>query len=167
MDCSNWSIAEEDVAYISILTPGSITPVTNVFSKHQINQFNAINLGLTDASNYLNLPVLPDGIYEITVMRCQDDPKGVTKYHFRDCLIRCQLSRKLLALDLNCEPCKKELLKHIQDIWLFLDAAQAQADMCNANKAMEYYRRAATLLDRISDSGSSSCGDCDGFTTMG
>ena len=79
-----------------------------------------------------------------------------------------QLSRKLLAVDLNCEPCKKDLLKEIQDIWLFLDAAQAQTDQCNPNKAMEYYRKAAVLLDRISDSGNSyPCNNCDGFTTMG
>lgn len=168
MDCSNWSIAEDETAYISILTPGAVTPVSNVFVKHQINLFTAVNLHLTDDINYSSLAALPDGIYEISVMRCQDDPKGVTKYHFQDCVIRCQLSRKLLAVDLNCEPCKTELLKEIQDIWLFLDAAQAQADQCNPNKAMEYYRRAATLLDRISDSGNSyPCNNCDGFTTMG
>jgi hypothetical protein len=167
MDCSNWSIAESETAYISILTPGSSIPVNNIFNKHQINLIDAVGLKLTDVTNYSLLPVLPDGIYEITVFRCVDDVKGVTKYHFQDCVIRCQLSRKLLALDLNCEPCKKELLKHIQDIWLFLDAAQAQADQCNPNKAMEYYRRAATLLDRISDGGCSPCTNCDGFTTMG
>ena len=168
MDCSNWSLAENETAYISILTPGSTTAVNNVFSKHQINLFDSVNLNLTDVKNYSVLQAIPDGIYTITVERCKNDPKAVTKYHFQDCQIRCQLSRKLLAVDLNCEPCKKDLLKEIQDIWLFLDAAQAQADQCNPNKAMEYYRKAAVLLDRISDAGNSyPCNNCDGFTTMG
>jgi len=160
MDCSNWSLAEDTTAYISVLTPGSTIAVDNVFTKNQINNLTAVSLKLTDITSYSSLPALPDGVYEVTILRCQGDSKSVTKYHFQDCVIRCQLAKKLLAVDLNCEPCKKELLKEIQDIWLFLEAAQAQADQCNPNKAMEYYRKAATLLDRITDSSDSSCGSC-------
>lgn len=161
LDMSNWSIAESDGAYISILTPGNTKPINHVFQKNQINSYNVVSLNLSDIVDYSSLTPLPDGIYTISLMRCLDDPNEVTKYWLQDCQIRCQVARKLISVDLICTPCRKELLKEIQDIILFLDAAQAQTDSCNVSKAMEYYRYASTLLERISESGSTtSCKTC-------
>lgn len=160
LDISNWASAVDDAAYIEILTPGATTPVVHVFQKGKINIFNTNNLGLSDVSNYSYIGPLPDGIYTITVLQCQDDPLAVTKIHLQDCQIRCKVARKLISVDLTCDPCRKDLLKEIQDIMLFLDAAQAQADLCNVNKAMEYYSRASTLLSRISDSNNHNCNNC-------
>lgn len=160
LDLSNWASSEDIAAYIQITTPGGVEPVTHIFQKGRLNVFNANNLQLSDVSDYSSLGALPDGIYKLVVLQCQDDPFAVTKYHLQDCQIRCQVARKLIAVDLTCEPCRKDLLKEIQDIILFLDAAQAQTDVCNVNKAMEYYRRANTLLDRISDSNDSGCHTC-------
>lgn len=159
LDLSHWANAQEDVAYISITTPGSTTPITFILKKGAINIFNAANLQLSDITDYSVLPAIPDGIYEISISECVNDPQAVTHYHLQDCLIRCALIKKLISIDLICEPCRKELLKEIQEIMLFLDGAQAQTDNCNVKKAMEYYRRAQTLLDRITDS-SSPCSNC-------
>lgn len=159
IDQSNWSIYASETAYIQIKTPGATKCISLVFQKEKINIYESNNLGLTDVRNYSSLGVIPDGIYEVTVLRCENDSKAVTKYFLQDCLIKCQLAKKLMSIDLGCEPCRKDLLKEIQDITLFLDAAQAQVDNCNVNKAMEYYRRATTILDRISDS-DSNCTSC-------
>ena len=161
LDLSHWANAELDAAYISILTPGATVPIVHIFQKEKINRFNTNNLGLSDVTDYSYLGALPDGIYAITLQRCIDDDKAITKYHLQDCQIRCSIARKLISVDLTCTPCRKELLKEIQDIMLFLDGAQAQTDLCNVNKAMEYYQRASTLLDRITDSSSSTgCKNC-------
>lgn len=161
LDLSHWATAELEPAYISILTPGATVPVIHIFQKNAISKFNTNSLELSDVTDYSHLGLLPDGIYTITVQRCLDDVKSVTKYHLQDCQIRCQIARKLISVDLTCTPCRKELLKEIQDIMLFLDGAQAQTDLCNVNKAMEYYQRANTLLDRITDSSSTSrCTNC-------
>ena len=74
------------------------------------------NLGLSDVKDYSSLTNLPDGIYTITIERCQDDPKATTKYHLQDCNIRCAIVKKLIAIDLICAPCRKELLEKIQDV---------------------------------------------------
>lgn len=160
LDLSNWANAEADPAYIQITTPGQTKPVTHIFRKEKRNVFNSNNLNLSDVIDYSDLAPLPDGMYTITLLQCEDDPLAVTKYHFQDCIIRCQVARKLLAVDLSCNSCRTDLIKEIQDISLFLDAAQANADKCNVNKAMELYRRAQKALDRISDTDSSNCGDC-------
>lgn len=160
LDLSHWTSSDTYAAYISILTPGSTRPIIHIFQKDTINRFNTNNLELSDVTDYSTLGALPDGIYTITLQRCLDDTKIVTKYHLQDCQIRCQIARKLISVDLTCTPCRKELLKEIQDIMLFLDGAQAQTDLCNVNKAMEYYQRASTLLDRITDTNSTGCKNC-------
>lgn len=157
LDLSHWASAQDDAAYIEILTPGSTKAVTHIFKKDKLNIFNVSNLNLSDIKDYSTLTSLPDGMYQITVLQCQNDPLAVTKYHLQDCQIRCQIARKLIAVDLTCEPCRVDLLKSIQEIMLFLEGAQAQTDVCNVNKAMEYYRRAQTLLERISDTNGSDC----------
>lgn len=160
LDLSHWATSESEVAYVSILTPGSTVPIIHIFQKDKINKFNVSSLGLSDVTDYSTLGSLPDGIYTITLQRCVGDTKAVTKYHLQDCQIRCQIARKLISVDLTCTPCRKELLKEIQDIMLFLEGAQAQTDLCNVNKAMEYYQRASTLLDRITDTNSAGCKNC-------
>ncbi len=151
LDLSHWANAQDDAAYIEIVTPGNIKPVTHVFQKDTSNVFNNSNLNMSDVKDYSYLGALPDGMYKFTVLQCQDDPYAVSKYFLQDCVLKCKIARKLISVDLTCEPCRKELLRDIQEIMLFMDAAQAQADKCNVNKAMEYYRRALLLLDRITD----------------
>ena len=151
LDLSNWANAQNDPAYIEITTPGSTKSVTHIFQKGRPNIFNVVNLNLSDVIDYSSLTALPDGMYKIIVSQCANDPLAVTQYHLQDCQLRCSIARKLIAVDLTCTPCRQELLKEIQEIMLFLDGAQAQTDRCNVNKAMEYYQRARTLLDRITD----------------
>lgn len=164
IDESNWPIPPDGlipISYISILTPGSVKRVNHVFQKEKVNLFNSNNLNLSDVHNYAYLAPLPDGIYTITVERCQDDPNAVTKYHFQDCQIRCALARRIIGIDLTCQPCRKNLLDEILDIQLFLDGAKAQTDKCNPVKAMEYYRRASMLLSRLSEPGDDrNCTNC-------
>ena len=157
LDLSNWASAELDMAYITVLTPGSTIPVILSFQKGKLNILNTNNLNLTDVKDYSNLTALPDGIYTITVSQCENDPFAATKYFLQDCTLRCQIVRKLISVDILCDPCRKELLKDLMDILLFMDAAQAHTESCNINKAMECYQRAALLLSRISDSTTGAC----------
>lgn len=173
VDSSNWGPAILNPSYIDITTPGSTFPVSVLFQKQVINTFNGNNLNLSDVSDYSSLPNLPDGAYQICVRVCMGtdgngDPiyQQVCKYWLQDCQIRCRLAQKLLAIDLACDVCKRDYLNEVLEIQLFLDAAQAQIDNCNVNKAMEYYRRAAQELERLKEPGeerrhrSDDCPDC-------
>jgi len=166
MDLSNWGPAVTKTALIAITTPGSTVPIENIFQKEKVNVFNSNNLGLSDVDDYSSLAILPDGVYKICVRVCMSDGdvEEVCKYILVDCTIRCQVSRQIITVDLNCDPCKASLLKDLQDVVLFLDAAQAQISNCNANKAMEYYRKAAQMLSRISLNSDGPCTNCDGIT---
>jgi hypothetical protein len=172
-DLSNWGPAIMNPSYIDITTPGSTIPVSLLYQKQVINSFNGNNLNLSDVNDYSSLPNLPDGAYSICVRVCmgvdaQSNPiyERVCKYHLQDCQIRCRLAQKLLAIDLACDVCKRDYLNEVLEVQLFLDAAQAQIDNCNVNKAMEYYRRAATELERLKEPGetgrykSNDCPDC-------
>lgn len=160
LDLSNWATFVDTPSYIQILTPGAANPVTHIFQKGKLNIFNSNNLGLSDVIDYSELAPLPDGIYTLTILQCEDDPNAVTKYFLQDCQIKCKIARKLISIDLSCAPCRKDIMNNIQDILMYLEGAQAQVDKCNVLKAMEYYQRAATLLDRISDSTTTECTNC-------
>jgi hypothetical protein len=151
LDTSNWANAENDPSYVEITTPGRTQSVTHVFQKGRINIFNVVNLNLSDVVDYSSLTPLPDGMYKVTVLQCQDDPLAKTQYYLQDCQLRCNIARKLISVDLTCSPCRVSLLRELQEVMLFLEGAQAQTSKCNVNKAMEYYQRASTLLNRISD----------------
>ena len=171
-DLSNWGPATNNIALISITTPGSNTPVENIFQKHKVNVFNSNNLNLSDVTDYSSLGIIPDGVYKICVKTCitpNIDPptspptidfEETCKYVLFDCSLRCRVSREIISIDLNCSPCRATLLAELQDVLLFLDAAQAQVANCNATKAMELYRKASQLLDRISLNPGKPCHNC-------
>ena len=168
VDLSNWGPASMTTSIISITPPGSPTAIDNIFQKEKVNVFNTNNLGLTGITDYSSLPVLPDGIYKICVSVCVgEETVQVCKYFLQDCEIKCKLSRKIISVDLNCSPCRSSLINELQDVDLFLDAAQAQVQNCNPNKAMEYYRKASQMLDRISTVPKGPCTNCDQVTYMG
>lgn len=158
VDLSNWGPAIMNPSYIDITTPGSTIPVTVLYQKQVINIFNTNNLNLSDVTDYSSLGTLPDGAYQICVRVClgtnlDGSPIYSTtcKYWLQDCQLRCAIARKILAIDLTCQPCRTEYLDDILEVQLFLDAAQAQIDNCNVNKAMEYYRRASLELERLQE----------------
>ena len=173
VDLSNWGPAITNPSYIDITTPGSTLPVTVPYQKQVINIFNTNNLNLSDVTDYSSLGSLPDGAYQICVRVCMGQKtvivpgvppapatqelvpvyESVCKYWLQDCQLRCAINRKLLAIDLTCQPCRTEYLDEILEIQMFLEAAHAQMDNCNVNKAMEYYRRACLELDRFQEPG--------------
>ena len=170
VDLSNWGPTYGNPTYIDITTPGSTIAITNIFQKNQVNVFNTNNLNLSDVTDYSHLGNVPDGIYQICVRVClgvdaQSPPQPIynttCQYFLQDCLFRCQIARKLLSIDLTCQPCRTKLLEEIQEIQLYLDAAQAQIQNCNVNKASEYFQRAQVLLQRLKAPGEAEgCKNC-------
>lgn len=159
-DLSHWATELNNVAYIQITTPGLTKPVNLIFQKEKLNRFNSSNLNISDVHDYSSLGPLPDGLYTITLLRCEGDPLAVTKYFLQDCQIRCEITRKIIGIDLSCSTCRDSLLDKLADILLLLDAARAHSERCNPSKAMELYQRASKILDRIKEPGEGSCYSC-------
>ena len=172
-DLSNWGPAALSPSYIDITLPGNSIAVSLPFQKGVINLFQSNNLGLSNVNDPASLANLPDGAYKVCVKVCMGtDLSGaplyeeVCKYYLQDCQIRCKLNKKIIAVDLTCESCRRDYINNVLDIQLFLDAAQAQIEFCNVNKAMEFYRRAAEELERFNEPTqgrskySNSCPEC-------
>ena len=160
VDLSNWGPAIMNPSYIDITTPGSRLPVTVPFQKQVINRFNTNNLNLSDVQDYSSLGNLPDGAYQICVRVCMGtDDQGnaiyttVCKWWLQACMLQCEINRKILAIDLSCDVCRRSWLDEILEVQLFLDAAYAEVANCNVNKAMEFYRRASIELERLREPG--------------
>lgn len=162
VDSSNWASTLSERAYIDITTPGMNKCITTIFQKQKVNIYNSNNLELSDVTDYSFLAPIPDGIYTITLKQCDFSTFNVTKYHFQDCQLRCQINKKLIGIDLLCKPCREPLMNDIRIIRDFLDGAVAQAQLCNVNKAMEYYNRASTLLKRLGQGHDDYNGNCNG-----
>ena len=175
VDLSNWASLISSPSFVDITTPGQTVPVSTTFYKGQINLLNSNNLQLSDVTDYSALANLPDGAYKICVKVCMGSIPSTTepplpptpvfeevcKWHLQDCQIKCKIARKLTSVDLTCQPCRKYLLEYLREINLYLAAAHAQIDDCNVNKAMEYYRRATELLERLNEPGSNNpCRNC-------
>jgi len=183
LDLTNYANYSLSPVYIDIIAPGLQFPTSRNYQRNAINTFNTNDLGLSDVTDPAYLGNIPDGIYKVCVRvllgyvsplapnatpspiqtSVYTDPVYADncKYWLQDCELRCAIARKLLSVDLTCQPCRKTLVVDLQEIQLFLDAAQAQVENCNVNKAMEYFRRATKLLERLTNpSKDGGCKDC-------
>lgn len=152
-DLSNYAHLESSSVLIDITLPGYETPIELDFQPHQLNIFNANNLGLSNAQTSDALPNLPDGIYTITIKMCPYDVFSFTKNHLQNCQQLCAFKNQLIATDILCccdEKAEKAKIK-LSDISLLIEASQAHADRCNIRRAMEHYRKADELLNQLTD----------------
>jgi hypothetical protein len=151
-DCSYLSIHDTsyypvapDEANIQILMAGYDTPFEFAFVLNEVNVFNSYSFGLT-TSETDDFVALPDGLYTIHLTTCPDT--GVcTRYHIRTCQIDCRLALQWAKYAQDCED--EKILYYLDRIEFLLRGAEANADLCNPDKAIELYRKADDLLRRF------------------
>lgn len=113
------------------------------------------------ASNCTELITLPDGLYTITYSISPNDLVNVTYYHLRVTKTLNKLYNELCKIQLErCEPTKEvmEKLEELRFIQMYIAAAKAKAEYCNApNQAVDMLRYAIRLLDKFQNSCCTSC----------
>jgi hypothetical protein len=151
-DCSYLSVLDNSVypiapdeANLQIITPGYDTGFEFPFILNQVNVFNSYSFGFT-TSETSDFAELPDGLYTLNLTTCPDT--GVcTRYHLRTCKIDCRLARQWAKYAQDCED--EKILYYLDRIEFLLRGGEANADLCNPDKAIDLYRKADDLLRRF------------------
>lgn len=148
VDESNYMEPPENPVY-EIIVPGFSNSVRINYIPNQALVLNSSLLGLSAYSGTdIQLFDLPDGIYSITQ---QIDPADIL-YRSREYLRTNQLERKYdrllvrLAFSGNRE---RQLVNYIIQLDILLQSAKAEARLCNSNKAINKYRLADQLADKL------------------
>jgi len=143
-DTSYYPVAPDE-ANIQIAIPGYDTPFEFAFVLNEVNVFNSYSFGLT-TNETEDFVELPDGLYTLHLTTCPDT--GVcSRYHLRTCKIDCRLAVQWAKYAQDCED--EKILYYLDKIEFLLRGAEANADLCNPDKAIELYRKADDLLRRF------------------
>lgn len=134
--------------FLEVATPG-FEKKGLTFSPGAINIFNSTALGLTTAGIP---PVdLPDGIYRIRYSVRPNYENYAEKTILRITAIKERFDKAFLMADLPCIGCERKLNagRKLEQISLYLQYALAAAATCNEKLAMDLYRKALKMLDKI------------------
>ena len=151
-DCAYLSVLDNsfypvppDEANLQIIVPGYDTGFEFPFTLNQVNVFNSYSFGFT-TSETSDFTDLPDGLYTLNLTTCPDT--GVcTRHHLRTCRIDCRLALQWAKYAQDCED--EKILYYLDRIEFLLRGGEANADLCNPEKAIELYRKADDLLRRF------------------
>ena len=134
-----------DTANLQIYVPGYDTPFEYAFTLGEVNIFNSYTFGFT-TSDTSDFAQLPDGVYTLNLTTCPDT--GIcTRHHLRTCKIDCRLAIQWAKYAQDCED--EKILYFLDRIEFLLRGAEANADLCNPEKATELYIKANDLLRRF------------------
>jgi hypothetical protein len=153
LDTSHYVTTPENLR-LDITVPGFSLMRFEDISPNQVNIFNSYSLGLTNTNTYDTINELPDGIYEVTLAICPHDTLYETKYFLRTCKFEYRLSNFWAKVVSICDT-ETKIFKEIEKIEILLKGAKANAQICNTKKAVDLYRKADELLQRLeyADSG--------------
>lgn len=150
------SIYNEDITVgcerLLITLPGFVHPITVPISTGFNEAFTAYDLKLTNRNNS-NLMKLPDGLYIINYSICPNDEVYVEYNYLRQTETYKKYFKKLCSLQLlGCEEKKStaEIIKKLQTIDMYLQAAKAYVEECGAPvRGLELHAYANKLLDKL------------------
>ena len=151
-DCSYLSVLDTSYyptpitsANLQVIVPGYDTGFELNFVPNEVNVYNSYSFGFTTSATSDFTP-LPDGVYQLNLTTCPDT--GVcTTYHLRTCQIDCRVGALWAKYAQECED--EKLMYYLDRVEFLLRGAEANADLCNPNKATELYIKADDLLRRL------------------
>lgn len=153
-DSSSWSFIESKPSIIEIVIPGRKAPVVTYFDKGYVNIFNSLTLAINCISGCQPFEHvdLPDGIYNITLKGSPSTKFYKERIYLRD--INLRLRKDLVYLNQDIFG-NDNVVKTLQDIDLYLKAANAQARYNNPKQAIALYEKAEELVEDLEN-----CKEC-------
>lgn len=151
-DVSTYSVVPStgDVA-LQITPPGY--PTVNVpFNPLNVNIYKCVDLGLTCSDS--GCTPLPDGIYEIAYTVVNTNPfTTIIRKFIKIDNIKCKYQHAFLKVDLECGchgPGYANYMNELRSIKLYIDGSVAECNNGNYRLSSEYYKKADTMLDKLS-----------------
>jgi len=137
-----------------IEVPGFV-PVQFNFVAGQVNTYNSYSLGLSTINTVDSLIDLPDGLYMLTYSVSPNDQLFETKHYLRTCQIEYTFAQEF-ARTVNFCDIDSRFMRDLQRIEVLIEGAKANAKVCNPQKAVDLYKKANELLQRLN----SNCCNC-------
>jgi hypothetical protein len=137
-----------------IEVPGFV-PVQFNFVAGQVNTYNSYSLGLSTINTVDSLIDLPDGLYMLTYSVSPNDQLFETKHYLRTCQIEYKFAQEF-ARTVNFCDIDSRFMRDLQRIEVLIEGAKANAKVCNPQKAVDLYKKANELLQRLN----SNCCNC-------
>lgn len=121
------------------------------FNAQNINIYNSNSLKITCNVDVCDLEPLPDGVYTIKYAIVPAYKYNVTKSFFRVDRLYQKFDEKFLTVEtLTCDSqMKRNLNMMIDDAEFYIKGAISAANKCANKVAMEWYRKASAILDKI------------------
>lgn len=156
-DTSVWdeSILSSEIK-LYIIAPGFIYPSEHTVTRRFDRLYNASNLGIYPVTDPSDLADLSDGLYIIRLSNINGEQEDFVEYnHLRQVkLINCWYSA-LCKLNLSdCSNLTNDIEKDRKELYqikMYMDAAKAKVEYCNApNDGLALHNYAKKLLDKYS-----------------
>lgn len=160
LDTSQWGVAYNQPAYLSILPPGYTNYINHSFVKQTYTILNSSNLGMgciTGECNGGELEDLDDGIWEFCLKSAY---QGIDKKRFflKDDKLRTEIDKIRITLFENQGfnfPTKNETVKQLNTIEFLLATAHSLIRQGRNNDAMKGYNESVKLVEKLKK-----CHDC-------
>lgn len=136
------------------ITPPGYDTVNVPFTPQNVNVFKCVDLGITCSD--AGCTPLPDGIYNVvySVTAIGNSPAASINLKFiKIDTIKCKYQHAFLKVDLECGCQNKEywnFMNELRSIKLYIDGSVAECNAGNYRLSAEYYKKADTMLDKIS-----------------
>ncbi|NLR60687.1 hypothetical protein HGH93_21435 [Chitinophaga polysaccharea] len=148
-DVSTYTVGKAiDNPFIEISPPG-FGKVSLTFTPRSVNVFNSTSLKLT--AGEVKPAVLPDGIYKIRYSIRPNYENFVEKNILRISALKERFDRAFLRNDpFSCSVRQAgKISSKLDMISFYLQYAMAAAGICNDHLAMDLYRKASRLLEKL------------------
>ena len=144
---SGWNIVSPTLAVTVPGYPQKYLP----FDAQNINSYNSNTLLITCDAEACDLQELPDGIYTFKYAIAPAYKYNVTKSFFRVDKLYQKFDDKFLSVETaTCDSqLKRNLLAQIDAAEFYIQLAISAANKCVNKIAMEAYKKASSILDKI------------------
>jgi len=154
-DASQWGIAENQPAYLTIIPPGSKNAISLNFQKHSLTFLTSVNMGLSciERCQAQELEDLDDGIWEICL---KSNFEGLDKkrYLLKTDSLRLEMDKLYINQGIPFKE-SNTVVKALKSAEWCLNVAEAEMRQGNRPQAMRAFEEACKEIEKYKK-----CKDC-------
>lgn len=154
-DSSQWGVAENLPAYISVVPPGSKKAITLNFQKHSLTFLTSVNLGLSclEACQEQRLEDLDDGVWEIC-LKSSFNNLDKKRYLLKTDSLRIEMDKLYIKEGIPYKESSK-VVKALRSAEWALDVAESEMRQGNVPQAIRAFNEALKEVEQYKN-----CKDC-------
>ena len=153
-DISAYSTVPTTGFFLQITVPGYPTVNNVTFTPGSVNVYRCSDLGLTCSE--AGCTPLPDGNYEVKyslIINQANEVTNIDQKFIKIDQIKCKYQHAFLQVDIEYGPRNQNYMAYIAElrvIKLYIDGSVAESNNSNYALSYEYYKKAYTMLEKLS-----------------